>query len=649
MSVCWTPSQTQITSSNLFHFQTWLEKKHHTKFANYHELWQWSTDHVEHFWESILQFFQIEYTGSYQKVFSSDKSMYRCRWFEGIELSYAAHVFRNKTSKHPAIIYKNETNETQQLSWPDLEEQVSRVQQFLLNKGVKMGDRVAGYLANTPESVVAFLACNSIGAIWSCCSPDFGTESVIDRFQQIKPNVFIASQGYHYNGKYFDKTAEIENICQSITSIKTTLIIGDIPNNSYHGWEKIIKTQTNKSLIFKNVPFQHPIWILYSSGTTGKPKAIVHRSGGMILEHYKALALHQDCKPDERYLWYSTTGWMMWNYALSSLLCGCTLCIYDGSPNYPKTTAIWDFVNRQEINHFGIGAAYYLNCKKKAIEIDKTYPLPKLRTLGSTGSPLPADAFAYIYQHIKKDVWLISLSGGTDVCSAFVGGSPFLPVVKGEIQCRMLGAAIEAWDDHGTSVMDQLGELMISKAMPCMPVYFWDDPDFEKYKHAYFEQNERIWQHGDWIKITKNEGVIIYGRSDATLNRDGIRIGTAEIYQAIDQIPEVKDSLVVCLEKQDGSSFMPLFVVLDEQFELDDAIKARINKQIKQQYSPRHVPNEIFAVKDIPYTISGKKMEMPIKKIILGMPVAKSVTLGAMRNPESISDFIQLAKQIGIS
>ncbi|MCB0513353.1 MAG: acetoacetate--CoA ligase, partial [Bacteroidetes bacterium] len=476
------------------------------------------------------------------------------------------------------------------------------------------------------------------------CSPDFGTESIVDRFQQIEPKLFIAASTYNYNGKSFNKIATIEEIASKIPSLENVILIGEQHNN-FINWASILE-QDSKDLEFTPVEFQHPIWILYSSGTTGKPKGIVHSTGGNLIEHYKALALHQDCKKGERYLWYSTTGWMMWNYALSSLLVGCTLCIFDGAPNYPDFYSIWEFIDTEKINHFGIGAAFYLSCKKEHLAVNKKYNLTHLRSLGSTGSPLPADGFEYIYQHIKKDVWLISLSGGTDICSAFVGGSPYLSVYAGEIQCRMLGASVEAWNESGKAVEQELGELMLTKPMPSMPVYFWNDANNEKYKSAYFEDNDNIWRHGDWIKITKHQGVIIYGRSDATLNRDGVRIGTAEVYNAVEILEEIKDSLVICIERENGSFYMPLFVVLQDGIVLNDELKTKIKNSLRKQYSPRHVPDEIIEVNEIPYTISGKKMEMPIKKIMMGMPIEKSISLDAMKNPNSIDEYLALQTKI---
>ncbi len=513
------------------------------------------------------------------------------------------------------------------------------IQQYLIEKGVQKGDRIVGYLSNTPETIAIFLAANSLGAIWSCCSPDFGVDSIIDRFQQIEPKVLFAYNGYHYGGKYFDKSQVVSDLSTKLTSLQDIVIIGESK------WNEIIAQPSKSELTFTPVEFSHPIWVLYSSGTTGKPKAITHSTGGNLIEHLKALVIHQNVSAGERFFWYTTTGWMMWNYALSSLLCGATLCIYDGSPGYPNMNVLWDFARQNQINHFGGGAAFYISCMKSSLlQLEKglgdEFKGLKFKTIGSTGSPLPPEAFKWIYEKVSKDVQLISLSGGTDVCSAFISGSPYLPVYEGEMQCFTLGSAIEAWNDEGKPVENEVGELIITQPMPSMPIFFWNDADNQRYRSSYFVKYPKVWCHGDWIKVTENKGVIIFGRSDATLNRDGVRIGTAEIYNAVESLPFIKDSVVVCVEKSDGSSSMPLFVVLNEGESLDDEKISAIKKILRTQYSPRHVPDAIYEVSDIPYTISGKKMEMPIKKILMGTPLEKAVSLDTMRNPTSIQWFV---------
>jgi acetoacetyl-CoA synthetase len=645
MSLLWQPSADFIAQSNLKKFQTYAEATYARSFFDYDALWQWSVEQPAQFWQSVADFFQLQFHSPASQVLRPNPDgMIGTQWFPGATLNYAQHVFRHKNNMHPAIIFQSEVQPIQEISWNELEEKVKSVQQYLKKLGVEKGDRVVGYLPNNTEAVIIFLAVNSLGAIWSCCSPDFGTESVVDRFQQIAPKVLFATEKYYYNGKPIDKSAVVQQLSEQLSTLQRIVVLESGTVSAFDQWNDIISQQVTGDLSFTPVDFQHPIWILYSSGTTGKPKAITHATGGNLIEHYKALALHQDVKPGERYLWYSTTGWMMWNYALSSLLVGTTLVIYDGSPGYPDLTALWKLVQDAKVNHFGVGAAFYLSCMKEQLQIAKQFDLSALRTLGSTGSPLPAEGFRYIYEAIKKEVWLISLSGGTDVCSAFVGGCPYLPVYEGEIQCKMLGCKLEAWNDEGQSVENELGELMLTAPMPSMPVFFWNDDNNERYRQAYFEQDAKVWRHGDWIKITEHKGIIIYGRSDATLNRDGVRIGTAEIYSAVESLPEIKDSLVVCVERQDGTYFMPLFVVLKEQAVWSTAIQQSIKNQLRQQYSPRHVPDVIFPVQQIPYTISGKKMEMPVKKLFMGMPLEKCVSLDTMKNPESMQEYVALSK-----
>lgn len=632
----WQPTERYIEDSNLKKYENWLLKNKGLKFENYQQIWQWSVENLEDFWESLWQFFDVKSHSPYKTVLQSSNEMLESRWFVGATLNYAEHVFRNKTTDYPAIIFKSEVQPTVEISWDELENQVVAIQQYLIKKGIQKGDRIVGYLANTPETVAIFLAVNSLGAIWSCCSPDFGVDSIVDRFQQIEPKILFTCTGYHYGSKYFDKSQVVSDLSTKLISLDDVVVIGESK------WNEIIAQPTASELIFTPVEFSHPIWVLYSSGTTGKPKAITHSTGGNLIEHLKALVIHQNVSTGERFSWYTTTGWMMWNYAISSLLCGATLCIYDGSPGYPNMNVLWEFVRQNRINHFGSGAAFYIGCMKnlewdneQAIELKKY-----LKTIGSTGSPLPPEAFKWIYEKVSANVQLISLSGGTDVCSAFIGGSPYLPVYEGEMQCFTLGSAIEAWNDEGKPVENEVGELIITQPMPSMPIFFWNDTDNQRYRSSYFEKYPKVWCHGDWIKTTENKGVVIYGRSDATLNRDGVRIGTAEIYNAVESLPFIKDSVVVCIEKSDGSSSMPLFVVLNNGESLDDEKIMAIKRILRTQYSPRHVPDAIFEVTDIPYTISGKKMEMPIKKILMRTPLEKAVSLDTMRNPDSIQWFV---------
>ncbi len=638
----WNPGKNLLQQSNLKYYMDWLFVKKGLYFRTYEELWEWSVTDIEDFWESIWQFFSIKSNEIYLDVLIHPKyGMIGTKWFSRARINYSAHIFRNKTKSRPAIIYQSEIQPLSKISWDMLEKDVAAVSAWLRRIGVRAGDRVSAVLPNCPEAVVAFLATNSIGAIWSSCSPDFGASGIIDRFKQIEPKVLFLGNGYSYNGKIYDSDTLLRKLVGELPSVNDFVNVPIIQNKvnprGTTSWSDILHFPSD-GIEFESVNFDHPIWILYSSGTTGKPKAITHSAGGCLIEHLKALGLHQNVKPGDRYFWYSTTGWMMWNYALGSMLCGSTLVLYDGAPMYPSSQTLWDFADNAKVNHFGSGAAFYSACMKAGVRIGYDQ-LKSLETIGSTGSPLAKEAYEWIYKYVKKDVWLISLSGGTDVCSAFVGGSPLLPVYAGEIQCRMLGCKIEAWDVNGEAVYDQLGEMVITQPLPSMPIYFWNDIDNERYIKSYFEDYPNVWKHGDWIKITDRKSVIIFGRSDNTLNRGGVRIGTAEIYNALEKVEEVRDSLVVYLEKSTGEGTISLFVILKTGYLLTEELKTNIKTLLRKEYSPRHVPDTIEQVNDIPYTFSGKKMETPVKKILMGENPETSINLSTIRNPESLKEF----------
>ena len=639
----WSPCDKLKNESNMNNFMVWVNESLDYNFKNYQDLWNWSVNEDEQFWESILQFYKIEYSGSYSKVKSQASQMHETRWFEGMQLNYAEHIFRNYSDDFQAITFKKESDELINISWNELKHKTSKVAKYLKSNNIQKGDRVCSMLPNCPEAVIAFLAVNSIGAIWSSCSPDFGTKSIIDRFQQIKPKAFIATNGYQYNGRTFNKTEEINKITETILSIESTLVLEYIseiePPYKTDIWSDIMK-QPEQKLTFTRVDFSDPIWILYSSGTTGKPKAITHSVGGITIEHFKALSLHQNVKPGDKFFWYSTTGWMMWNYATSALLAGGTIAMYDGSPAFPKADILWEFAEEAEITHFGAGASYYIYCMKEGMNFTNSKAIQNIQSFGSTGSPLPPETFDWFYKSVNKNAWVISLSGGTDICSGFVGGNPFESVYEGEIQCRMLGVNLQAYSEEGISVENKLGEMIIENALPSMPIYFWNDQGNKRYKSSYFEMYLGKWRHGDWIKITNRKTVIIYGRSDATLNRSGVRIGTSEVYSATESVKEVKDSLVVCIDHSDGTQSMPMFIKLHADIQLDMKLKRDIKKAIKTQFSPRHIPDQIIQVTDIPYTMSGKKMEAPVKKILSGIPIEEAVSKDAMKNPEALDFFI---------
>lgn len=649
--ILWQPSPTVKQQANLTHYFNWL--RNHPDFAlpfsNYQDAWEWSVSDPARFWESIAAYFQVKFHTPYTSVLEGN--MPDAEWFQGATINYAEHVFTQYSDDRPAILYGNESSLVQTLTWSELRQQVSAVAAWLQLQGVGVGDRVVGYLPNIPEATIAFLATASLGAIWSSASPDFGAASVLERFGQIEPKVLIAVNGYSYGGKAFDKMEVVRELQTNMPSLKGTLLFQYEAKGSFADLDNTadwfaVAHQPAPALTFTPVPFSHPLWVLYSSGTTGIPKAIVHSQGGMLLEHLKYGAFHNDVHPGERFLWFTTTGWMMWNYLNAMLLGGATIVLYDGSPGYPDMSRLWNLVSQYQIHHFGVSAAFILATMKSGYS-PQNLDLRTLRSIGSTGSPLPPEAFDWIYTHVKPDIWLTSMSGGTDVCTAFVGGNPLLPVYEGEIQCRALGCAMSAFNESGEPVLDEVGEMVVTQPMPCMPIHFWNDPEGTKYRSSYFEDFPGVWRHGDWLRITPHHSVVIYGRSDATLNRQGIRIGTSEIYRSVEQLPEIRDSLIINIEKDDGESYMPLFVALKEGFTLTDDLKKRIARQLRTDYSPRHVPDAVIAVPDIPYTISGKKLELPVKKILMGKPVVLSVNIGSVRNPGAFDVFLEMVGQVG--
>ncbi len=642
----WEPSQQLTEQSAMRRYMQWLHDQRGLSFATYAHLWSWSVDHVEDFWASLWDYYAIQASQPATQVLSSH-SMPGARWFSGAMLNYAEHVFRHATPDYPALIFQSETNPLVELSWAELSRQVAAVSAALRAMGVSPGDRVVAYMPNIPEAVIAFLACASLGAIWSSCSPDFGSASVIDRFKQIEPKVLFAVDGYTYGGKAFDRRTVILELQQALPTLQQTVLLpyldreaGVAPLQQTIIWHDLLRHDAD--LVFAQVPFDHPLWVLYSSGTTGLPKPIVQSQGGILLEHLKSVNLHLDLKPGDRFFWFTTTGWMMWNFLLGGLLVGCTILLYDGSPGWPDLNVLWTYAAQTRMTFLGTSAGYIQACMQAGLQPGKTDNLTALRGLGSTGSPLSPEGFQWAYRDIKPDLLLASISGGTDVCTAFVGGCPLLPVYAGEIQCRCLGNKVEAFDEHGTPVIDQVGELVITEPMPSMPLFFWNDLQEQRYRESYFEMFPGIWRHGDWVKITARGSVVIYGRSDSTINRMGVRMGTSEIYRAVAQVPEVVQSLVVDLTLK-GQDYMPLFVVLKEGVTLDDALQARIKRTIREALSPRHVPNQIFAVPDVPRTLSGKILEVPVKKILMGMAVEKAANLDSLSNPQTLDYFVQLA------
>jgi acetoacetyl-CoA synthetase len=594
----------------------------------YDELWRWSVEDLEGFWASIWDFFGVD--GGYERALASAE-MPGAEWFPGAQVNYAEHLFRGKDPHGVAIVHASELRDQAELTWGELREQAARIAGGLRALGVERGDRVAAYMPNIPEAVAAFLATASLGAIWSSCSPDFGARSVIDRFAQIEPKVLLAVDGYRYNGRDFDRRETVDGITAEVGG--RVVRLGYLDGS---GWEQGF--EAGGDLAFERVPFDHPLWVLYSSGTTGPPKAIVQGQGGILLEHLKKLHLHVDAQAGDRFFWFTTTGWMMWNFLVSGLLTEAAIVLYDGSPGHPDMNVLWDLADRAGVTCFGTSAAYIAACMKAGVEPAAGRDLSKLRAVGSTGSPLSPEGFHWIYEHVGADTWLFSTSGGTDLCTAFVGGCPVLPVYEGELQARSLGASVEAWDPEGRPLVGEVGELVITKPMPSMPLYLWNDPDGERYRESYFDMYPGIWRHGDWIEITERGTAIITGRSDSTINRGGVRMGTAEIYRAVLAVDEVVDALVVDV------GTMPLFVVLREGAELDDDLIARIRGRIREDCSPRHVPDEVVAVEEVPRTLSGKVLELPVKRILQGTPPEQAASRDSLANPAALDFFVSWAR-----
>jgi acetoacetyl-CoA synthetase len=678
-----------LPEPQILRYTRWLKSHRGLAFdptttEGYDTLWRWSVADLPAFWESIWQYFDVQSPTPHSQVLA-DAAMPGAKWFPGAQVNYAAQVLRHAAAAHaaghPAIVFQNERlrerGQMQELSWPQLQAQVGAFSAALKRLGVLPGDRVCAYLPNVPQTVVAFLACASVGAVWSVCSPDMGPVAVLDRFVQIEPKVLIACDGYVYGGVEHDRQALVGELLAMLPSVRDVVLLRNLDPNSdparlagpqrrTHDFDALAAGSEQAAPMW--LPFDHPLWVVYSSGTTGLPKAIVHGHGGVLLETLKGACLHNNLGPSvetgERFHWYSSTGWIMWNLQAGVLLNGTTVCMYDGNPTGRAGQAdwnlLWRFAAESGATFFGAGAAFYANCLKADIRPAQEADLSKLRAIGSTGSPLAIECYRWIYERLPqadgKPIWLAPISGGTDFAGAFVGGLITLPVVEGEMQCRCLGAAVEAWSEpnangRGRALIDEVGELVCTQPMPSMPLYFWGDPDGKRYHDSYFDMypggngNPAVWRHGDWIRITERGGAIIYGRSDATINRHGIRMGTAELYRAVEALPEVLDSLVVDLEYLGRASYMPLFVVLREGLVLDAALTASIKQSIKVALSARHVPNDVFQVSAIPRTLSGKKMELPVKKLLLGTPAEQVFKLDAMANADSVGWFTAFAAE----
>jgi acetoacetyl-CoA synthetase len=640
----WTPSPERVERATMSRYERWLESSRGLTFEDYAAMWRWSVDDLPAFWGSIAEFFEVRFDSEPSAVLGSE-SMPGAEWFPGGTLNYAEHIFRGKDDDALAVQFASESRPLDSWTWGRLRAETAAVAAALRACGVGPGDRVAAYMPNIPETVAAFFACASIGAVWSSAAPEFGARSVIDRFAQIEPKVLLAVDGYRYGGKDFDRSASVERIASEMPSLERVVRLGYLDGS---GWDDaFLGSGDGGALTFEPVPFDHPLWVLYSSGTTGLPKPIVHGQGGILFEQLKNSWLHLDAQAGDRMFWFTTTGWMMWNFLVGLLLTEASIVLFDGNPGYPDLGAMWDLAADTRMSCFGTSAAFIGSCMKEGVSLrDGPRDLSALAAVGSTGSPLSPEGFRWVYDEVGSDTWLFSTSGGTDVCTAFVGGVPVLPVYLGELQGRSLGAAVEAWDEDGQSVIDEVGELVITKPMPSMPVFFWGDEDGSRYRDSYFSMFPGIWRHGDWIKITSRGTAIIYGRSDSTINRGGIRMGTSEIYRAVLSIDDIVDALVVDVAGRPGfdQGWMPLFVVLRDGVSLDDALIADIRRRVREDCSPRHVPDEIRQITEVPRTLSGKVLEVPVKRILTGTPVEQVASRESLANPEALDVFVDLAQ-----
>jgi acetoacetyl-CoA synthetase len=643
----WEPSEAARERATLTRYVRWLEETRGLSFADYQALWEWSVGDLEAFWASLWEFGDVRAAAPYKRVLGR-REMPGAEWFPGARLNYAENVFAAAPGDGPAIVARSETRPDVELTWPELRAQVARTAAGLRALGVGPGDRVVAYLPNVPETVVAFLATASIGATWSSAAPEFGARSVIDRFGQIEPKVMLAIDGYRYGGRDFDRLETVEALRREIPGLEHTVVLpylredGSLPGAMT--WDDLLANDAE--LDFEPVPFDHPLWVLYSSGTTGLPKAIVQGHGGILLEQLKKGHLHLDLHPGDRMFWFTTTGWMMWNFLVGCLLPGATILLYDGNPAHPDLGVLWRFAQDTRMTCFGTSASYLATCLKESVAPARDHDLSALRSVGSTGSPLAPEGFDWVYEAVGPDVWLFSTSGGTDVCTAFVGGVPILPVYRGELQGRGLGCAVHAFDESGHPVLDRVGELVITEPMPSMPLFFWNDPDGSRYRDSYFDVYPGVWRHGDWIEITSRGTAVIYGRSDSTINRQGVRMGTSEIYRAVLAVPEVVDALVVDVPRPGTEGWMPLFVVLREGVELDDDLRERLRRRIREDCSPRHVPNEVHVVAEIPRTLSGKVLEVPVKRILTGTPPEQAASRESLANPAALDWFVELARRL---
>ncbi len=647
----WTPDAGLADGCRLAQYTAWLRQR--SAYAgperDYEALWRWSVEDIGRFWSTIADYFEVELRGEWTAAVTYE-DVEHAAWFAGATVNYAEHGFRHATPDRPAFVSLREDGVPRETSWEELGGRVASLQARLRAAGVVRGDRVVAYLGNGPEAIATFLAVAGMGAVWSSCSPDFGAEAVRDRFEQLEPKVLVACDGYRYGGTFYDRTDVIEGLAEALPSVRLKIWVASDPERgsrlSEADWlDYTAVPPTDQPPLFEAVPFEHPLWVLFSSGTTGRPKAIVHGHGGCLLEHLKYLALQMDVRPGERFFWFTTTGWMMWNFLQASLLVGAVPVLYDGSPAYPDLRLLWRLAAKLPIQHFGTSAPFIHACLRERLAVGAELPELSLRSLGSTGAPLSAAGFEYVYAGVSERVWLASMSGGTDVCTAFAGGCPWKPVVAGKIQARALGCDLHAYNPAGSDVLDEVGELVVVQPMPSMPVAFWGEGGAERLHESYFGAFPGAWRHGDWIDVDAAGMLRIHGRSDATLNRQGVRIGTAEIYRVLAGFTEVDDGLIVHYVDAGGDEHMPLFLKLAAGTALDGALTEKIRSALREENSPRHVPTRVIAVADIPYTLSGKRLEAPVKSLFEGRALEEVANLGALRNPDALRSFAHLAAQ----
>ncbi|MEU3913941.1 acetoacetate--CoA ligase [Streptomyces sp. NPDC029721] len=645
----WSPGPDRIAAARVTAFQAWAAERFGAPAeGGYPALHRWSVDELDTFWQAVAEWFDVRFTTPWESVLA-DRSMPGARWFTGSTLNYAEHALRAAEdparAQDPALLHVDETHEPTPVTWAELRRQVGSLAAELRALGVRPGDRVSGYLPNIPEAVVALLATAAVGGVWTSCAPDFGARSVLDRFEQVEPVVLFTIDGYRYGGKQHDRRETVAELREGLPSLRAVVhipLLGTPAPEGTRPWSELTSGDTEP--VFEPVPFDHPLWILYSSGTTGAPKAIVQSQGGILLEHLKQLGLHCDLGPEDRFFWYTSTGWMMWNFLVSGLLTGTTVVLYDGSPGFPDTGAQWRIAERTRATLYGTSAAYVMACKKAEVHPSRDFDLSAVKCVATTGSPLPPDGFRWLHDEVAEDLWIASVSGGTDVCSCFAGAVPTLPVHIGELQAACLGTDLQSWDPAGKPLTGEVGELVVTAPMPSMPIHFWNDADGSRYRDSYFEMFPGVWRHGDWITITDRGSVVIHGRSDSTLNRQGVRMGSADIYEAVERLPEIKESLVIGLEEPNGGYWMPLFVHLAPGAVLDEDLRKKIAATIREQLSPRHVPDEVIEVPAIPHTLTGKRIEVPVKRLLQGTPSAKAVNPGSVDNPGLLAFYEELGR-----